>query len=103
MNRGMHAHVKSIVPDNPSPNDPVFLGGGFRPNAPFQELCATAGIMPKSNIETGNEELWERKDLRETCATHYDEHVPESSIEILGHSAGGINLPALCPSGAPGS
>src|SRR5262249_56248192 len=30
------------------------------------------------------------KDLRKTCATDYDEHVPESSIEILGHSVGGI-------------
>jgi hypothetical protein len=24
------------------------------------------------------------------AATHYDEHVPDSSIEILGHSVGGI-------------
>jgi hypothetical protein len=30
------------------------------------------------------------KDLRKTCATYYDEHVPESSIEILRHSVGGI-------------
>src|SRR6187455_280258 len=30
------------------------------------------------------------KDLRKTCATYYDEHVPESSVEILGHSVGGI-------------
>ena len=30
------------------------------------------------------------KDLRKTCATYYDEHVPELSIEILGHSVGGI-------------
>jgi hypothetical protein len=30
------------------------------------------------------------KDLRKTCATCYDEHVPESSVEILGHSAGGL-------------
>src|SRR5919197_60751 len=35
-------------------------------------------------------EPWELKDLRKTCATYYDEHVPESSIEILGHSVGGI-------------
>jgi hypothetical protein len=27
---------------------------------------------------------------RKTCATYYDEHVPESSVEILGHSVGGI-------------
>ena len=34
--------------------------------------------------------IWVLKDLRKTCATYYDEHVPESSIEILGHSARGI-------------
>ena len=28
--------------------------------------------------------------LRKTSATYYDEHMPESSIEILGHSVGGI-------------
>jgi triacylglycerol esterase/lipase EstA (alpha/beta hydrolase family) len=38
-------------------------------------------------------ETWpiaELKDLRKTCATYDDEHVPESSVEILGHSVGGI-------------
>ena len=30
------------------------------------------------------------KDLRKTAATYYDEHMPESSIEILGYSVGGI-------------
>jgi len=41
---------------------------------------------------------WTRKNInkqvqrivRKTCATYYDEHMPESSIEILGHSVGGI-------------
>ena len=33
---------------------------------------------------------WQLKDLRKTCATYYDEHIPESSIEILGHSVGGV-------------
>ncbi len=28
--------------------------------------------------------------MRKTCATYHDEHVPESSVEILGHSVGGI-------------
>jgi hypothetical protein len=32
------------------------------------------------------------KDLRKTCATYYDVHVPESSVEILGHSVGGITI-----------
>jgi hypothetical protein len=36
------------------------------------------------------EEPWELRGLRKTCATYYDEHVPESSVEILGHSVGGI-------------
>jgi hypothetical protein len=36
------------------------------------------------------EEPWELKDLRKTCARYYDEHLPESSIEIPGHFVGGI-------------
>jgi hypothetical protein len=73
-----------------TPDEPVFLGGGARPNARFQELCTLAGIRPRSNVETGAEEPWELKDLRKTCATYYDEHLPESSVEILGHSVRGI-------------
>ena len=30
------------------------------------------------------------QDLRKTSATYHDENVPESSVEILGHSVGGI-------------
>ena len=90
MNRVVHAHLKSILPENPQPDNPVFLGGGARPNARFQQLCKLAGIKPRMNVETGAEEPWELKDLRKTCATYYDEHLPESSIEILGHSVGGI-------------
>jgi len=40
--------------------------------------------------ETGKSESWELKYLRKTCATYYDARVPESSVEILGHSVGGI-------------
>jgi integrase len=90
MNHVVHAHLKSILPKNLSPDEPVFLGGGARPNARFQELCALAGVRPRTNVETGAEEPWELKDLRKTCATYYDEHLPESSVEILGHSVGGI-------------
>jgi hypothetical protein len=90
MNRVMHAHIRSIMPEFPNPNDPVFLGGGSRPNSRFHELCNLANIKPKTNFETGEEEQWELKDLRKTCATYYDQHVPESSIEILGHSLGGM-------------
>ena len=90
MNRVVHAHIKSIMPESLLPDDPVFLGGGARPNERFQQLCSLAGIEPRKNAETANAESWELKDLRKTCATYYDQHVPESSIEILGHSVGGI-------------
>ena len=90
MNRVVHAHIKSIMPENPAPNDPVLLGGGSRPNARFQELCNLAGIKQKTDVETGQPGPWELKDLRKTCATYYDAHMPESSVEILGHSVGGI-------------
>jgi integrase len=90
MNRVVHAHVQSILPKGSTPDEPVFLGGGARPNARFQQLCKLAGIRPKANADTGRDEPWELKDLRKTCATYYDEHMPESSIEILGHSVGGI-------------
>lgn len=79
----------SIMPESPNPDAPVFRGGGGRPNARFHALCELAGIKPKTNNETGSEEPSELKDLRKTCATYYDQHVSESSIEILGHSVGG--------------
>jgi integrase len=90
MNRVVHAHIRSLMPDHPHPDDPVFLGGGSQPNCRFRELCRLAGIKPKTDIETGAQRPWLLKDLRKTCATYYDEHMPESSIEILGHAVGGI-------------
>ena len=78
------------MPGNPAPDDAVFLGGSARPNVRFQKLCEIAGIKPRTNVETGKEEPWLLKDLRKTCATYYDANIPESSIEILGHSVGSI-------------
>jgi len=90
MNRVVHAHLKSIRPETPEPDEPVFAGGTSRPNKQFQQLCVLAGVKPKQDVETGEEKLWVLKDLRKTAATYYDEHMPESSIEILGHSVGGV-------------
>jgi integrase len=90
MSRAVHAHLKAIVSENPRPEVEVFLGGGAPPNGRFQEFRALAGIRPKTNIETGIDEPWELKGLRKTCATYYDEHVPKSSVELLGHSVGRI-------------
>lgn len=90
MNRVVYAHLKRLAIAQPRDDSPVFHGSGSRPNVRFQQLCALAGIQPRKNVETGEDECWELKDLRKTCATYYDEHVPESSIEILGHSVGGI-------------
>ncbi len=36
MNRVVHAHLRDIMPADPRPDAPVFLGGGARPNARFQ-------------------------------------------------------------------
>lgn len=90
MNRTVRLHLKSLLPAAPDPDGQVVLGGGSRPNLRFRQLCKLAGVSPKRDIETGDERPWVLKDLRKTCATYYDEHVPESSVEILGHSAGGI-------------
>src|SRR5262245_4018337 len=67
MNRVVHAHLKSLLPEDPRPDAPVFLGGGARPNARFQALCGLAGIKPRLDIETGESEPWELKDLRKTA------------------------------------
>jgi hypothetical protein len=53
-------------------------------------LCDLAGVKPKQDVENGDEKPWVLKDLRKTCGTYYDEHMPESSIEILGHSVGEV-------------
>jgi integrase len=90
MNRVVHTHIKGLLAENSNPNEPVFIGGGSRPNERFRALCSLANIKPKTDFETGKDEPWVLKDLRKTCATYYDQHVPESSIEILGHSVGGI-------------
>lgn len=92
MNRTVHEHIRSILLDVPNPDGPVFVGGSTRPNRRFCTLCRLAGIGPKSILEAGEERPWVLNDLRKTCATYYDEHIPESSIEILGHSAGGITF-----------
>jgi hypothetical protein len=47
MNRVVHSHIKSIMPESPQADDPVFFGGGTRPNGGFHELCCIAGIKAK--------------------------------------------------------
>ena len=63
MNRVVHAHLKSIRPETPQPDEPVFAGRASRPNKQFQLLCALAGVKPKQDVETGEEKLWVSKDL----------------------------------------
>ena len=65
----VHAHIRSLMPEDPRPDAPVFLGGGAHPNSRFQALCGLVGIKPRLDIETGEEEPWDLKDLRKTCAT----------------------------------
>ena len=67
MNRVVHAHLRSIMPENPHPDDPVFLGGGARPNPRFRDLCDLAGIKPKSNPETGKGALGAQGSAEDLC------------------------------------
>ncbi|HBE68485.1 MAG TPA: hypothetical protein DDW52_10095 [Planctomycetaceae bacterium] len=90
MNRVVHAHIKHLRHEEVDPEAPIFDADGSRPNQQFQHLCKIAGVKPKQDVETGETKAWGIKDLRKTCATYYDEHMPESSIEILGHSVGGV-------------
>ncbi len=50
MNRTLHTHLKSIMPEIPDPDEPVFRGGGTRPNARFRNLCKLAGICLKKDV-----------------------------------------------------
>ena len=52
-------------------------------------IALSVTAIGKSRADT-NSPRWELKDLRKTCATYYDEHLPESSVEILDHSVRGI-------------
>lgn len=90
MNRTVRLHLKSNRHEQQDLDAPVFVGGGSRPNNRFRELCESSNVSPKRSAESGEERPWVLKDLRKTCATYYDEHLPESSVEILGHSIGGI-------------
>ncbi|WP_254510215.1 hypothetical protein [Anatilimnocola floriformis] len=58
MNRAVHSNIRTLLPLQVRPEDPVFLGGGARPNARFEELCQLAGIKAKLDIESGTEEPW---------------------------------------------
>jgi len=42
------------------------------------------------SAETGEETPWLLKDPRKTCATYYDDRLPESLVEILRHSVAGV-------------
>jgi hypothetical protein len=95
-NRVVHAHLRSLMPEDHR-RRPGLPRGGARPNAFFQALCGLAGIKPRLDIETGEEEPWELKDLRKTCATFYDEHVPR----VVGGDSGPFGrrdyVSPICP------
>jgi hypothetical protein len=53
MNQAVHAHIKSVMPADPRPDAPVFLGGGARPKARFQELCGPASRRGRTSRPGG--------------------------------------------------
>ena len=89
MNRVVHAHLRSILPEGPDPSARLPwrrrtaerpVPGAVRP----RRHQAEAGHRDRQGGALGVE------GPAEDVATYYDEHVPESSVEILGHSVGGI-------------
>ncbi|MEM7473967.1 MAG: hypothetical protein AAF483_03185 [Planctomycetota bacterium] len=81
MNRVVYAHIRQLRHVGIDPDAPIFDAGGSRPNQHFQHFCRIAGVIkPKQDVETGEKRDWVIKDLRKTCTTYYDEHMPESSI-----------------------
>ena len=99
MSRGVLIHD---LPEQERPRERLAaLGADAIPNAELIAILLRTGTKGVSAIHVAQELLARFKtlenlakasleDLRKTCATFYDEHVPESSIEILGHSVGGI-------------
>lgn len=90
MSREVNLHLASIRPADGVGNSPdVFASaGGSRPCERFQELVALAKIENKLDFVTGAESKWTLKDLRKTCATWHEQHIPGSASAILGHAIG---------------
>ena len=53
MNRVVHAHLKSVMLDNPCLDAPVFLGGGARPNAGFRASLRSRRHQAKDRRRNG--------------------------------------------------
>ncbi len=103
LNHVVHAHLKSILPENLSPDAPCLPGRGSRGRTRgFPGACAPSPASSRgTNAETGvRRSPWE---LEGPCAqdraqvTYYDEHLPESSVEILGHSVRASRTSTYCP------
>ena len=76
MNRTVHAHMKSLMPDKPDPDSPVSLGGGARPNTRFRTLCDPAEIGPKTNLATGEMTPWVEPAVTQTADSEGDCSTP---------------------------
>ena len=47
MNRTVHLHIKSIMPKDPDPDAPVFLGGGTGPTVDSERCAALQELAPR--------------------------------------------------------
>ena len=73
-----------------TPTIRCFWEAGHVPIVVSVTFASSPGSSRSWTQKRGKETPWLLKDLRKTCATYYDEHLPESSIEILGHSVAGV-------------
>ena len=72
------------------PTIPCSWEAGPVPTSVFNNSANSLESSPSWTRKRVKATPWLLKDLRKTCATYYDEHLPESSIEILGHSVAGV-------------
>jgi len=76
--------------EGPEPNIRRRCGNGISGAVACRSRKSGTRRVESSWIGSTKGQLQKMALLGKTCATYYDEHVPESAIEILGHSVGGI-------------
>jgi hypothetical protein len=67
-----------------------FLAAALDPIIDFKGCANSPVFHQRRELNLASSAPGFLRTSEKTCATYYDEHVPKSSVEILGHSAGGV-------------
>ena len=66
--------------------EPSYGPAPARPTHAFENRAVSLESSPKPSADIGRSQPCVLKDLRKTCPTYYDEHLPESVVEMLRHA-----------------